>query len=320
MRLKVLPPEWHLLHHLLHHQLADRGHARRLLSLKGLWEFSKLGGELTQAQWHTIIQHAAQRKFLDVLSSWAIQANLLFGLDAPNELIVRKAGRKHAEATFKQARRSYLVRQAAFISDRLRFGFSPKTLALRYPRAGSTGRAALRHVDFILRHQLQRIPRVVGFEDVHEVLRLAWMGTLAWTLPQFFWWPISRLLGRLNVMMHPARTRSEMELIAEFGSATATKDAHSINVANWANRYEEKFQYLRAWRPGGWNPKIDISGAGHVHEAVARGRGIIFWGGNFSFNSLLAMMAIHRLGLAVSSFFGSPTRLFQHAFRHPSFE
>ena len=37
------PPEWHLLHGLLHHQLADRGHARRMLAIKGLWEFSRVG-------------------------------------------------------------------------------------------------------------------------------------------------------------------------------------------------------------------------------------------------------------------------------------
>ena len=39
---QVVPPEWHLLHGLLHHQLADRGHARRILSIKGLWEFARV--------------------------------------------------------------------------------------------------------------------------------------------------------------------------------------------------------------------------------------------------------------------------------------
>jgi lauroyl/myristoyl acyltransferase len=302
VKLKVLPKEWHLLHNLLHHQLADRGHARRLLAIKGLWEFSRLGGELTQARWVAIIEHAEQRGFIDLLSSWAIQANRLFGLNAPDELMVVEAGRKHAEATFRQARRPYVLRRAAFVADRLRFGFAPKTLASRYAGAENTGQAALRHVNFLVRRQLRRTARSISFQDAHEVVRLTWMGMFAWIMPQFFWWPISRLLGRINVMMHHARTRSETAQIEQFTSVAARGNVHHIAAANWANRYEERFQYLRAWRPGGWTPRIDISGAAHVHDALARGRGVVFWGGNFSFSSLLTMMAIDRLGLAVARF------------------
>jgi Fe-S cluster assembly ATPase SufC len=71
---------------------------------------------------------------------------------------------------------------------------------------------------------------------------------------------------------------------------------------NWANRYEERFQYLRAWRPDGWEPEIDILGAEQVRTALDKGRGIIFWAGNFSFNDLIAKIAWRRLGLAVSHF------------------
>jgi lauroyl/myristoyl acyltransferase len=303
VELKILPPEWHLLHNLLHHQLADRGHARRMLAIKGLWEFSRVGSEVSSAGWHTIIEHASQRKFLEVLSSWAIQANHLFGLKAPNGLMSLEAGRRHAEATIRQARKSYLLRQGAFVADKLRFAFAPETLALRYRLSGSTRHAALRHVGFLLRRQGQRVTRFISFEDVHEVLRLASLGLLAWTLPEFLWWPISRLLGRLNVTMHPARTRNETAQIANLLSgANAASDPYRIDVANWANRYEEKLQYLRAWRPYGWNPRIDVLGAAHVSNALDKGHGIVFWGGNFSFNNLLAMIAMHRLGLAVRRF------------------
>jgi hypothetical protein len=33
----------------------------------------------------------------------------------------------------------------------------------------------------------------------------------------------------------------------------------------------ERFQYLRAWRPGGWTPEIDIVGTDHVSAALAQG-------------------------------------------------
>ena len=255
VELKILPPEWHLLHNLLHHQLADRGHARRMLAIKGLWEFSRVGGEVSPAGWRTIIDHAAQRKFLDVLSSWTIQANRLFGLKAPSELIGLEAGRRHAEATVRQARKSYFFRQGAFVADKLRFAFAPETLALRYRLSGNARPAALRHTGFLVRRQVQRVARFISFGDLHEVFRLASLGLLAWTLPEFLWWPISRLLGRINVMMHPSRTRYETAQIAKLVPANAVRNTHRIDVANWANRYEERFQYLRAWRPGGWNPR-----------------------------------------------------------------
>ena len=303
VELKILPPEWHLLHNLLHHQLSDRGHARRMLAIKGLWEFSRGGGEVSPAGWRSIIQHAAQREFLDVLSSWAIQATRLFGLKAPSELMSLEAGRRHADATVRQARKSYLLRQGAFVADRLRFAFVPETLAARYRLSGNTRAAALRHMDFLLRRQVRRVAGFISFGDVHEIIRLASLGLLAWTLPEFIWWPISRFLGRVNVTMHPARTRSETAQITNLLSSTnVERIPYRINVANWANRYEEKFEYLRAWRPGGWNPKIDILGADHVANALAKGHGIVFWGSNFSFNNLLAMMAVHRLGLSVSRF------------------
>jgi lauroyl/myristoyl acyltransferase len=68
---------------------------------------------------------------------------------------------------------------------------------------------------------------------------------------------------------------------------------------------------LRAWRPGGWAPQIDVIGADNVSAALIRGRGIIFWGGNFSFNNLVAKMAMHRLGLAVVGF-SVPRHGFSH--------
>ena len=89
---QVLPLEWHLLHGLLHHQLADRGHARRMLAIKGLWEFSRVGAEIPSDRWSAIITHAEQHKFLGMLSSWSIQASRLFGLEVPEALLCHEPG------------------------------------------------------------------------------------------------------------------------------------------------------------------------------------------------------------------------------------
>ncbi len=158
---KVLPAEWHALHGLLHHQLADRGHARRMLAVKGLWEFSRVTSQVSPEGWRAIIDVSADRRILPVLSSWTIQANRLFGLDAPQELVTLQAGRKHADATFRRARQPHAVRQALFLADKLSFAFAPETLALRYGPGHSTG-AALRHLAFLWRRRGQAAGRWLG--------------------------------------------------------------------------------------------------------------------------------------------------------------
>jgi hypothetical protein len=149
--LQLLPPEWHLLQGMLHHQIADRGHARRLLAIKGLWEFAMVGSGVSPSAWHAIIEHAEKRGILDVLASWVVQANRLFGFKSPDGLVVSAEARKHAEATFSRARVPYQVRQAAFVFDRLRFAFNRETLAIRYGRSQNVGLAALRHFVFLMR-------------------------------------------------------------------------------------------------------------------------------------------------------------------------
>jgi hypothetical protein len=159
---KILPPEWHLLHGLLHHQLGDRGHARRMLAVKGLWEFAKVGSTVPPQGWRAISTHAAERGTGVALSSWCIQANRLFGLKAPEELLADRAGRKHAEATFKRARASYQLRQVLYVADKLRFAFAPETLAFRYGKEGGIGGGALRHFGFLWRRRREMTRRWLG--------------------------------------------------------------------------------------------------------------------------------------------------------------
>jgi lauroyl/myristoyl acyltransferase len=144
---------------------------------------------------------------------------------------------------------------------------------------------------------------LVTAKDIYEVPRLAVQGMLAWTLPESAWWPLSRLFGQVNAATHPQRTRKETASTRSvLTDGPIAGRAHRIAAENWANRYEERFQYLRAWRPGGWEPEIDILGQEYVADALGKGHGIIFWAGNFSFNDLIAKMAWRRLGLAVSHF------------------
>ena len=146
-------------------------------------------------------------------------------------------------------------------------------------------------------------PPIITTKDLLELPRLAAQGVLAWTLPEVKWGPFSQLFGRLDVAMHTERTCGEMAPIAvAFAAKLDTSRVRNIALQIWVNRYQERFQYLRAWRPGGWNPDIEILGGEHVAAALQDGKGIVFWAGNFSFNDLVAKMAWHRLGLAVKHF------------------
>lgn len=146
-------------------------------------------------------------------------------------------------------------------------------------------------------------PPIITTKDILEIPRLAAQGLLAWILPEVTWGPLSQIFGSLDVAIHRERTRGEMSHIAvAFAGKVDVSHVCRIALQIWVNRYRERFQYLRAWRPGGWNPDIEISGSEHVAAALKAGNGIIFWAGNFSFNDLVAKQAWHRLGLAVKHF------------------
>jgi hypothetical protein len=156
---RVLPPEWHLLHGMLHHQISDHGHAMRLLAIKGLWEFAMVGSELSPEAWEAIIAQARDRGCIDVMTSWVVQANRLFGLRIPDTLVVSDDASKHAEATFRRAQAPFGIRWALLTAQKLRFGFSPTALAARYKLAesDSLARAALRHLIFLVRRHGGRV-------------------------------------------------------------------------------------------------------------------------------------------------------------------
>ena len=115
------------------------------------------------------------------------------------------------------------------------------------------------------RKSLGRAPKalkgVIDGQDIAEVAKLSSQSLLAWSLPESAWWPVTRLLGRIEVATHAKRTRREIaEVEALLAGTEIAADPRRIVVENWANQYGERFQYLRAWRPGGWTPKSTWSG------------------------------------------------------------
>jgi hypothetical protein len=149
----VLPAEWHLLHGLIHHQISDRAYARRMLALKAIWEFARLGSELSDEAWRSIAAHLEARGDPDLLGSCQVLAKHLFGLDLAAGASISESARSHAEQTLRRAAAPYWLRRLPFLADQLRFGFARETLAARYgiSQAQVSFKHRSRHLAFLLR-------------------------------------------------------------------------------------------------------------------------------------------------------------------------
>jgi len=147
------------------------------------------------------------------------------------------------------------------------------------------------------------VPAALHLSDLYELPRLAAQTAAAWTIPESFWVPLSRSFGRLYAVTHPRQTRANARCIGNaLDGSGAPGSARQYAVDYWSNRYLERFQYLKAWRPGGWRPEIHVRGRDHAAAATRAGHGIIFWSGKFAFSALVGKIALHRLGLAVAHF------------------
>lgn len=164
----VLPAHWHLLHGLLHHQVAERGHQRRILALKGLLEFASLGAAMSPEQWQEIADHMTERGQAVALGSWLYQAHALFGLMPPAGGLVDQAARDHAAATVARAGQPYGRRRVGFIVDQIRHAFSREMLAHRYriePGDVSAGTALRQAVSLCGKYGFGIVARVAGRRD-----------------------------------------------------------------------------------------------------------------------------------------------------------
>jgi hypothetical protein len=163
-----LPDEWQLLLGLLHHQVSDRGHVRRLLAVKALWEFASLGNTLPAAGWQAISDQMASANQSDVLGSFVEQASQLFGMDRPSSVVISPAARAHAEMAYRRAFWPYPVRRGFFLVDQFRHGFSREALSVRYGDSGAhmpLG-AVGRHLAFLVSyHRGRLLRRITGRGD-----------------------------------------------------------------------------------------------------------------------------------------------------------
>lgn len=151
-------------------------------------------------------------------------------------------------------------------------------------------------------HKGRRVARRKSWK-FSDLLTLAGLGVLllpAWVLPESTWFPLWRAAARMPVLTsrHAAR-RTGKSIAAALGGMTQDR-AESIARDLKAAVYEMRMQDLRAWRPGGWRPRMVLEGETYLQEALAQGKGAILWLAPFVFNNGPAKIVLHRRGYRVS--------------------
>jgi len=59
-------------------------------------------------------------------------------------------------------------------------------------------------------------------------------------------------------------------------------------------------QGFREYRPGGWNPEIQVVGAAYIEAALARGCGVVLWINMFAYSDLVTKKGLHEAGYRIS--------------------
>jgi lauroyl/myristoyl acyltransferase len=122
----------------------------------------------------------------------------------------------------------------------------------------------------------------------------------SWLLPERTWAALCHGVARTPGLIDGStleRTIAGIETaIGPLGPGVAARIARDLQAAI----YELRMQNLRAWRPGGWEPSIELVGEDRLLRSLARGRGAILWVAHFAFNSNITKIALHRHGYRVS--------------------
>jgi lauroyl/myristoyl acyltransferase len=144
-------------------------------------------------------------------------------------------------------------------------------------------------------------PVGVRLQDIWELWRLfVVQPAIAWTVPASAWRHVAGALGALSALLHIPSVSTRLPALRRIlQNREDWPTPLQVEVGIAAGKYEERFQYLRAYRPGGWEPAIYLHGIEHVERELRANRGIIFWGSSFASNDLISKIALHRMGFDI---------------------
>lgn len=144
--------------------------------------------------------------------------------------------------------------------------------------------------------EAHRTTPAVSFADLKTILTLAGCAPFAWILGASLLERFCGALGALHTWLRGARGGA---LSDRAGRCVLPCDAESLERRFMATVYEETCNALREYRPGGWNPKIQVRGLNYVDNALAAGRGAILWICPCSHAELVVKKAFHAQRLPI---------------------
>jgi len=141
----------------------------------------------------------------------------------------------------------------------------------------------------------------VSASDGAVLFGLPFLLATSWALPEGAWPRFCGAVARVAVPMLSADPAATAAVIQRtLGARAADLPPERVLERLSGERILAILQLLRSYRPGGWNPRIRLSGTEHLEAALARGRGAILWIGMTVYADLVAKMAFHRAGFEVS--------------------
>jgi lauroyl/myristoyl acyltransferase len=136
--------------------------------------------------------------------------------------------------------------------------------------------------------------------DLLIALGLASLVIPAWVLPESWWAPLWRAAARIPFLTSRRAVKQTAKSIRTALGDVDRRRAEDIAQDLKACVYEMRLQDLRAWRPGGWRPRMRLEGEEHLLKALGGGKGAILWLAPFVFNSGPTKIIIHERGHKVS--------------------
>jgi lauroyl/myristoyl acyltransferase len=124
------------------------------------------------------------------------------------------------------------------------------------------------------------------------------VGLVAWFTPERMWPMFCRLPERIT-----RHGRSDKGKLAKLARVVGPGLADRTSVI-WrdlrANAHIRNAQYLRTFRPGGWQPRLRLEGRAFIDAALSEGRGVILWVAPMVFSNLVTKMTLAQEGIHAS--------------------
>jgi lauroyl/myristoyl acyltransferase len=136
--------------------------------------------------------------------------------------------------------------------------------------------------------------------DISDVLRLVVLAPLAWLLPQRSWPAVGTALARLQGRIVPERRRDLEQRTPAYLLGLTGLTRRDLVRHQLSRGYQEEMVLLRAYRPGGWQPALQLEGTEGLDAALALGKGVILWVEDIHFASFAVKMAFAQRGYQVS--------------------